>query len=337
MKKFLSKKQRKELLNELQPERMRRYADRIRVILLLDDGRTYDDIAKCFFLDKGTIANCRKRYKRGGIEGLVNDQYFGKRTVLSPREMEILSNDIQSKMFLTTKAIIAHMVNKFGIKYSRSGATNLLHHLGFSFKKANPVPGKAKKDKQEEFIRMYNKLKYQGKVYFSDATHPEFAPTITYGWIKKGTNFDIKTNSGWRKRVNICGAVEIGGLDVIARTHDTIDSTAVCNLLSAIRSKNPSDEKIFVVLDGAAYNKSKRTRNHARELGIELVYLPPYSPNLNVIERLWKFMKKKVTANRYYEEFDDFKSSLINFFRYLRKHRLELETLLTDNFPILGN
>ena len=55
-------------------------------------------------------------------------------------------------------------------------------------------------------------------MYFIDATHPEFAPTISYGWIKKGTNFDIKTNSGWRKRVNICGALDIDGLDIIART-----------------------------------------------------------------------------------------------------------------------
>ena len=336
MGKFLSKKQRQELLEELQVEKMRRYAERIKVILLLDEGETYENIAKFLFLDKGTIANYRKRYKVGGIEGLINDQYSGKRTSLTPKEKEVLSNDLQCKIFLSIKAVVAHIENKFGIKYSRSGATDLLHRLGFSFKKANPVPGKAKRAAQEKFIKNYKKLKPQGKIYFMDASHPEFAPSITYGWIKTGTNFDVKTNSGWRKRVNICGAVEIDGLDVIARTHKTIDCYAVCNLLSAIRKKNPFEKRLYVILDGAGYNHAKKTKDCAKALGIELVYLPAYSPNLNVMERLWKFMKKKVTANRYYEEFDVFRDSLINFFRHLRKYRSELETLLTDNFPILG-
>ena len=192
------------------------------------------------------------------------------------------------------------------------------------------------REKQEAFVRKYRRLKSQGKMYFIDATHPEFAPTISYGWIKKGTNFDIKTNSGWRKRVNICGALDIDGLDIIARTHKTINSIAICDLLLAIRRKNPSENKIYAILDGAGYNRAKETRDFAKKLGIKLIYLPPYSPNLNPIERLWKFMKKKVTANRYYEEFDDFKSSLTTFFRYIRKYRPELESLLTDNFPILG-
>ena len=205
---FLSRKQRKELLEELKLERMRRYADRIRVILLLDDGETYKNIAKFLFLDETTISNYKKRYKQGGIEGLINDRYFGRTSMLSPKEMIILSNDLQSTIFPTTKAVIAHIKKKFGVKYSQSGATDLLHRLGFSFKKANPVPGKAKRDKQEKFIKKYRRPKPQGKVYFIDAAHPEFAPTISYGWIKKGTNFDVKTNSGWRKRVNICGPLK---------------------------------------------------------------------------------------------------------------------------------
>ena len=336
MEKFLTQKQRQELLDELKLERMRRYAERIKVILLLDDGKTYKNIAKFLFIDEGSIGNYKKRYKKGGIEGLINDQYFGRVAVLSPKETIILSIDLQSEIFPTTKAVIAHIQEKFGVKYSQSGVTNLLHRLGFSFKKATPVPGKAKRKSQEDFIRRYRKLKPQGKMYFIDATHPEFAPTISYGWIKKGTNFDVKTNSGWRKRVNICGALDVDGLDIIARTHKTINSAAVCDLLLAIRRKNPSGNKIYVILDGAGYNRAKKTRDFAKKLGIKLIYLPPYSPNLNPIERLWKFMKKKVTANRYYEEFDDFKSELITFFRYIRKYRPELETLLTDNFPILG-
>jgi transposase len=336
MGKFLTSEQRKELLAELKIERARKYADRIRVILLLDDSETYKDISKFLFLDEGTIANYRKRFKNGGIEELINDYYTGKRSALSETEQNILINDLQLKIFSTTKSVITHIKNKFGIQYSRGGATELLHRLGFSFKKATPVPGKANRKKQQQFINQYNGIKPHGIVYFGDSTHPEFAPTISYGWIKKGKNFEVKTNSGWRKRVNITGAIEINSLDVIVRSSKAINKDSICEILRAIRRKNLNEEKIYFVLDGAAYNRSEKVKFLAKKLGIRIFYLPPYSPNLNPIERLWKFMKKKVTANRYFEEFDEFKKTLMEFFRGIRKYRSELETLITDNFSLIG-
>ena len=336
MGKLLSSKERSELLAELKIERARKYAERIKVILLLDDGETYKDISKFLFLDEGTIANYRKRYKNGGLEELINDYYNGRKAMLTEQEQQELCNDLQSKIFLTSAAVIAHIKKKFGVQYSRGGVTELLHRLGFSFKKATPVPGKADRKKQLHFINRYNGIKPHGLVYFGDSTHPEFAPTISYGWIKKGHNFDVKTNSGWRKRVNICGAIEVGTLDLVTRTYKTVNKDSICDLLRAIRYKNPDEKRIYLVLDGAPYNRAKKVKKLAKKLGIRLIYLPPYSPNLNPIERLWKFMKKKVTANRYFEEFDDFKQSIVNFFRGIRKYRSELETLITDNFPILG-
>jgi transposase len=89
-------------------------------------------------------------------------------------------------------------------------------------------------------------------------------------------------------------------------------------------------------MDGAAYNKAKEVKEKAKMLKIKLIYLPPYSPNLNPIERLWKFMKKKVSANKFYEQFDDFKKSTMEFFRCIRKHHCELRTLLNDNFSTIG-
>lgn len=83
----------------------------------------------------------------------------------------------------SAKVVIAHIKKKFGFKYCQSGVTDLPYYLGFSFKKATPIPGKAKRDKQEEFVRKYRRLRPQGKMYFIDAAHPEFAPTISYGWI----------------------------------------------------------------------------------------------------------------------------------------------------------
>ena len=308
MGKFLTAEDRDELLQELSLERSRKYADRIRVILLLDNNKKYKDIAEFLFLDEGSIANYRKRYKEGGIEGLINDHYLGRVAWLSPRQLQISEEDLKRKIFGPTKEVIAHIGMKFGVVYTRGGVTELLHRLGFSFKKATAVPGKASKKEQLKFVKKYNNLSLEIPLYFADSTHPEFAPTITYGWIKKGETFEVKTNSGWRKRVNICGAIEIKSLQVIAKTFDTINKYSICELLRAISQKT-GDKKSYLVLDGASYNKAKIVKNLAKKFKIKILYLPAYSPNLNPIERLWKFMKKKVTANRYYEEFDDFKKS----------------------------
>lgn len=336
MRKFLKESDREELLQDLKLEKTRRYADRIRVVLLLDQGWTYQKIAEALFIDEGSVLNFKKRYESGGLEELINDHYRGRRSFLSSEEIALLKRTLCSAVFLNTKIIIENVQKEFGVTYTRGGITDLLHRIGFSFKKATPVPGKADKEKQLQFLRRYNAIKSLGKVYFCDSTHPEFAPYITYGWIEKGARFEVKTNSGWHKRVNICGALDVESLDVITRTYHTINAQSICNLLRTVRQKNEGEKLLYFVLDGAGYNRAQEVRALARELKIRLMYLPPYSPNLNPIERLWKFMKKQVTANCYFEKFEDFKDSLINFFRGLRHHHIELRTLITDNFPILG-
>ena len=332
----MTKKQRKELLEELKLERIRRYADRLRVILLLDQGWTYKKIAEALFLDEGTIGNYKKRYRLGGIEGLINDDYLGKKTMLTKRDLKVLSNDLQKRIFPTTKSVIIHVKKKFGVKYSRGGMTDLLHRLGFSFKKPKGVPGKADRDKQEEFIKKYKREKSRGGlIYFGDATHPTFNTALNYGWIKKGEDFEIKTNSG-RFRININGAIEINTMDIITRSYPTINQYSICDFLKAIRARNPDEKRITLILDRASYYIAKRVKALAKKLRIKLLYLPPYSPNLNPIERLWKFMKKKALSNEYVEDFEDWKYEMMSFFRGIRKYRSELETLITDNFQIVG-
>lgn len=335
MYKFLDKEQRQELLDELQIERSKRYADRIRVILLLDDNKTYKSISEYLFLDEGSIANYKKRYREGGLEGLILDDYCTKRTRLNELEELQLIDHLEAKIFKSTKEVVAHIEKFYKIKFSVSGCNNLLHRLGFSFKKAKGVPGKAKIKDQESFIEKYNLLREKGKVYFGDACHPLHNTILSSGWIKRGQEKEVFTNSG-RNRVNIYGAISISELDVVTRSYDTINQFSVCDFLKALRAKNPNGEKLFFILDRGPSNKALSVKSLAEELNIEIVLLPPYSPNLNPIERLWKFFKKKVLYNTYYEKFKDFKSICATFFRGIRKYKSELETLITDNFSAVG-
>lgn len=336
MKGFLTTDQRTELLYELRVERSAKYSDRIKVILLLDKGWTHEKISEALFLDEGTIRNYRKRYVEGGIFGLVTDMHSGRRCQLSPKELEILKKKLGETIFLDSKEVRAYIKQRFEVDYSISGVTTLLHSLNFVYKKAKAVPGKADKREQEIFIKKYLRLKRQseGKIYFGDSVHPQHNAVISYGWIRKGKDFEIPSNTG-RYHLNINGAIDIESMDVVTRSCDWVDAASICELLRAIRRKNSSGEIIHLILDNARYNRSKKVKALAVELGIDLVYLPPYSPNLNPIERLWKFFKKKVLYNKYYESKAEFKAACTGFFMGVRRYKRELSTLVTDNFQTI--
>lgn len=335
MEKLLDHKQRKELLAELQRERGRKHADRIRVILLLDQGKTYKSIAEHLFLDEGSIGNYRRRYKEGGLEALLSDDYKGSTSFLSINDQFILDTHISENIYLSIKAVLVFVQKRFKAKYSIPGLTSLLHRMGYSYKKPKPVPGKASITAQQDFLTKYEAIKEEGKVYFADSVHPHHNPIMGYGWIKTGVEMEIFTNPG-RAHLNIAGALCLDNLEIITRNFETIDSGAICHLLHAIKDKNPEDKKLFLILDNARYHHAKKVKELALQLNITLVFLPGYSPNLNPIERLWKYFKKLVVYNTYYPEFDDFKKATANFFRGIRGRKKDLSTLLTDNFQILG-
>jgi len=118
MKGFLTEEQRKELLSELRLERNRKFADRIRVILLLDSGESAVDIAKFLFLHEGTAGNYEKRYKEDGLEGLLIDYQTGRSSYLSRTERQKFILELESKVYPTTKAVIS---------YSKKGIWGDLH------------------------------------------------------------------------------------------------------------------------------------------------------------------------------------------------------------------
>jgi len=108
------------------------------------------------------------------------------------------------------KAVIAHIDRQYGVLYSVSGVTNLLHRLGFSYKKPTHVPGKQDPAQQQAFLEEYEQIKaVKGKndpLYFADATHPQHNSIPSYGWIKKGREKELRANCG-RQRLNISGAI----------------------------------------------------------------------------------------------------------------------------------
>ena len=142
----------------------------------------------------------------------------------------------------------------------------------------------------------------------------------------------IPSPSG-RKRFNVLGALDGVSHRLVTITNDSyINAESVCELLKKIDKLN-LNVPVTLILDNARYQKCKIVMELADSLNIELLYIPPYSPNLNLIERLWKFVKKKCLYSRYYDDFKKFKSAIWNCISHTHdRYKDELDTLLVPRF-----
>jgi transposase len=167
-------------------------------------------------------------------------------------------------------------------------------------------------------------------VFFVDAAHFVLAAFLGYLWSFR--RIFIKAPAG-RKRFNVLGALDAITHELITVSNDTyINAQSFCQLLWII-SERYCNVPITLVLDNARYQKCALVFALAEILNIELLYLPGYSPNLNLIERLWKFVKKKCLYSKYYDNFDVFKRSINECLgKTHTEYKKELDTLLTLKF-----
>ena len=317
----------------------KRNAYRINVIILLGTGWTHKKVAEALLLDESTVKNYLNRYKEGSIDELLNDNYQGGYAKLSSKDLMKLEKHLENNLYQRVKDIVEYVKKKYKVKYSVSGMTDLLNRLGFVYKKPKAVPGKADIVKQKSFIRKYNRIKRnKGKndaVYFMDGSHPQHNTKTAYCWIKRGVKKEIKTNTG-RRRININGAIDIKSLQPITDIAESVNAQSTIRLFRKIELKHPLAQKIYVIADNARYYKNCLIREYLNGSKIKMIHLPPYSPNLNLIERMWLFYQKKVLYNKYYETFDELKKVTIKFFRNASKYKDELSTLLVEKFELIG-
>lgn len=333
----LSKKEIAKLEQTHRSLRDRRQADRVKAVIALSKGWSAAQIAEILLFDEKTSRHYFDRYQQGGIDALLDDNYDGAAPKLDARQLKELDDYLEANILPDAKSVIAHISRQYEVHYSVSGVTDLLHRLGYSYKKPKHVPGKQDPKKQQAFLDEYEHIKAikgeKDPIYFADATHPQHNSVPAYGWMKKGQDKELKANCG-RQRLNINGAINIETLEPVTGFYDTINAQATIDFFKNIEAKHPEADVIYLIVDNARYYRSCLLKEHVEGTKIELLFLPPYSPNLNPIERYWKFFKKKVLNNRYYETFDEFKQACKSFFRKRKKYFPELQSLLTENFHI---
>jgi transposase len=325
-------------LKSLHRKADKKQRDKIKGILLLNRGYAYSEIAEILLIDQSTVWRWYESYLSEGVDGLMKDNYTGGTSKLTERQQTKLIEHLESNMYLTAKEISAFVKKTFRITYTPKGMTSLLHQFGFTYKKPKHIPGKANSEAQKEFLKEYRNLQTEkspeDKIYFMDGVHPMHNSQPAYGWIRRGRNMVIKSNTG-RQRINLNGAYNLEDHTVVIQEAEMINGQSTVSLLTEMLKKQPLG-LIYVILDNAKYYRSEFVKDFVnKNKRIRLMFLPPYSPNLNVIERLWKFFKKKILYNTYYEQFAVFRKYCLNFFKNIEKFRTELQTLMTDNFQII--
>ena len=194
---------------------------------------------------------------------------------------------------------------------------------------------------QAEFLdtelqpRLHEAQEGKRHVFFVDAAHMVFGTFLCCLW--SFTRLFVRAASG-RQRFNVLGAWNAMTRELIAVTNTTVVNTeTMCALLQKLAAQGLSGP-LTVILDNARYQRNAVVQALAASLGIELLYLPAYSPNLNLIERLWRFVKRAALYGRYHATFADFQAAIRETLSQLStQHKDKLASLMTLNFQVFDD
>ena len=317
-----------------------RVQQKMEAVYLKSQGLPHSEICRLTRISENTLRSFLRQYQDGGIERLKRTDWAGTTSELDEHRAT-LEEFFRRNPPRSTAQAAAEIERITGVKRGPTQVRQFLKGLGLKFRKLGMIPAKADADAQREFLdeRLWPRLRQAQRlrrvVCFVDAAHFLHAPFLGYLWCF--VRLLVRGPSG-RKRFNVLGAIDAVTHELTTVVNDTvIDARAICVLLRKLSSRY-AGLPLTLVLDNARYQKCALVQQLAHELRIELLYLPAYSPNLNLIERLWKFVKKECLSCRYYEDFARFKAAFMECLEGVEgKHKAAVASLLTLNFQTFNN
>ena len=312
---------------------------KMEVLFLKSQEVAHHEICRLCRISKPSLVAYLKQYQAGGIEQLKKFNYQGMSSKLDKHGIPLESyfKEHPPRTVAEAQYVIQEQT---GIERCPTQIQVFLKRIGMKCRKVGYIPGCAanpdKQAEQETFKtqklepRLADAKAGKRRVLFVDAAHFVLGVYLSMVWCF--TRLFIASPAG-RQRFNVLGAVDAVTKEIFTITNETyINAESVCLLLTKIAAKY-AGEAITIVLDNARYQKCDLVFQHAKNRGIELLFLPSYSPHLNLIERLWRFTRKECLYSKYYPKFDGFKQALADCIQNAHlNHRDKLETLLTWNF-----
>ncbi len=312
------------------------------VLWLKSHGLPHQRIADLAGVSLRTVQRYLDEYLRGGLEQVRRCKWHGPETALLLHEQSI-QEYFWDHPPRNTKQAARAIQEQTGVRRGLTQVRAFLKtHLGLRYRKVAAIPVPPKKTIEEHAQDQARFLEQElepalaearagGRaVFFVDAAHFVWAPFLGCVWCL--ARMFVRSATG-RRRYNVLGALNAVTHEVVRVCNDTVvNAETVCELLRRLAARYVG-LPLTLVLDNARYQKCEVVRSLAVELGIELLYLPSYSPNLNLIERLWKFVKKECLSCRYYEDFARFKEAITECLDGVEgEHKSSIRSLLTLNF-----
>lgn len=316
-----------------------RVQQKVEALLLKSHGLPHQKICRILDISKNTLISYLRQYQAGGLEKLKELHFRQPKSALEDHQ-ESLENYFREHPVASVKEAMDIIEKQTGIHRSENRVREFMKRTGLKRRKVGMIPAKADIDQQKNFVeekikpRLEEARTGQRAVFFVDAAHFVLLPFLGFLW--SFTRIFIKAPTG-RSRFNVLGALNAMTHELIMVCNDTyINAKSVCELLKKLADQSVG-LPITVILDNARYQKCLLVQEIALFLNIELLYLPTYSPNLNLIERLWKFVKKKCLWSKYYGNFKDFKDAITACLDQTHTtYKDELNTLLNLKFQLFN-
>lgn len=311
-----------------------------RMLCLRLKYRGYENqaIADILEVSRNTIGNYLTIYDQRGFDGLKELNYQGPVSKLDKHQPRVEASFRQAPPRSVKEAGI-RIKKLTGVKRSATRVRAFLKRIGMSPLATGQIPAKADPEQQKKFhdqvLQPLLQEAQTGKchVFFLDSVHFVLAAFVAIVWCFE--RVFVKTAPG-RFRLNVIGAIHATSQELTALYNTTyITADTVVQLLEEVALKY-TGLPIHIILDNARYQHCQFVKDAALKLNITLVFLPPYSPNLNLIERLWKFIKAEVCAANYFQDAITFQKAIIDFLNQLDRKSMkkQLKTRLSLNFQL---
>lgn len=308
---------------------------KMEALLLKSQHLRHRQICHLLHISENTLRAYFRDFLAGGVERLKELNFFRPESELT-QHRQTLEAYFQDHPPATMKEAGTRIEELTGIRRGLSQVRHFLKSIGLRRLKVGFIPAKADVEEQERFKndklqpRLDEAVAGDRAVFFVDAAHFVLAPFLGFLWCF--VRRVVRAPAG-RQRFNVLAALNAVTHELVTVTNDAyINALSVCELLRKIAALGLG-VPVTLVLDNARYQKCQLVQQLADELGIELLFLPSYSPNLNLIERLWKFVKKQVLNSKYHENFGEFKAAIGGCIADApTKYKDELDSLLTLRF-----
>lgn len=333
-----------EIIDQLHHERTRhahpRVRQRMEAVYLKSLGLPHQEIGRIVRISQATLREYLQMYQQGGIAALKELNFHQPKSDLDDHQ-DTLRQEFDQRPPATIGEAVERIEKLTGLRRSPTQVTEFLKKLGLKRRQVGQIPAKADPKKQQEFLDeklspcLVEAQANKRHVFFIDAAHFVLQPFLGFLW--SFVRRFIKAPAG-RQRFNVLGALHATTRQLVTITNTGyVNAHTVAALLSELAASF-ADRPITLVLDNARYQHCRFIKGLAANLRIELLFLPAYSPNLNLIERLWKFVKKQCLYSKYYATFAEFKQAIEDCLAEVSgAFKEQLTSLLTLNFQTFEN